>query len=322
MDNNQWINDQGLFLGQDDFNFVLPDSFETIANYLKTIKEYRAYAHPDAPEWQEYIREFFHILGFSTAQKAPRLIALSDIGADSAPKALALLLAPGDNFEDIVPGLDWLSYLHYAAHYHQAPWGFLTNGLELKVFDFRQTDYQAKFLWADLDGIVREDKLDSFFTLYKVFCAMRGHPQGAPPPQRRKKADKAIAPALPRGSEYTKAYHTDGRSPQAIMLYEALRAKIMGLSDTVTERFNKVNISYLGPRYFCSLYLQKNQLKIWIALPADQVLNPAVKTRDVSKIGHHGSGDTEIVLQQPSQVDAVFDVIRQAYEKGQKQGEA
>jgi len=62
VDNSEFIKDKGLFLDRNDFKYSLLDSSETIANFLNTIKEYRDYAHPDSPEWREYIKVFFHVM--------------------------------------------------------------------------------------------------------------------------------------------------------------------------------------------------------------------------------------------------------------------
>lgn len=45
-----YIGDNDFFLRQSDLSFSLPNSYETIANSLKTIKEYRDYARPASPE--------------------------------------------------------------------------------------------------------------------------------------------------------------------------------------------------------------------------------------------------------------------------------
>jgi hypothetical protein len=193
--NNEFINDKGLFLGQSNFKFSLLDSAETIANLLKTINEYRNYAHPDSPEWMKYIQEVFHILGFHTEQKAPRLISLSDIGTIDSPKALVVLILPGENLQEITPELDWLSYLFYAANFYRVNWGFLTNGLEMKMYDFRRDDYRKIFLWASLDDIIRDGKLDSFYTIYKIFCYMRGV-KGEVLPSRRSQISRTGPPRV------------------------------------------------------------------------------------------------------------------------------
>jgi hypothetical protein len=185
---NQFIRDKELFLARKGYKFSLSDSFETIANYMRTIKEYRDYAHPDTPEWQEYLHEFFHILGFQTQWQGARLISLADIGANPAPKALVLLLSPGENLETLAPGLDWLSYLYYAAAYHQVAWGFITNGLELKMFDFSRKDYTKVYVWINLDRIIQEKRQDSFFDMYKYFSLLRHswHPPVPIPPTEAK----------------------------------------------------------------------------------------------------------------------------------------
>lgn len=53
-------------------NYLPPESFEEIANILRTIKQYRDYQHPDSSTWKEYVDEFFHVLGFSTDEKKPK----------------------------------------------------------------------------------------------------------------------------------------------------------------------------------------------------------------------------------------------------------
>lgn len=310
MGNNEFINDKGLFLGQSDFEFSLPDSFETIENFLKTIKEYRDYAHPDSLEWQEYIHEFFHILGFHTEQKAPRLISLGDIGTNGSPKALVMLISAGENLEEIIPGLDWLSYLFYAANFHHVNWGFLTNGLEMKVFDFRRDDYRKIFLWANLDGIIRDGKLDSFFTIYKIFSYMRGRKGAVLPPRGGRKSPK---PQKPVSSEYDLAYHTNNIQQSTINLFEALRGRILALSTSITEKYGKIYIGYSIRKNFCEICIQKSKLKVWVDLSIDELSDPHFLCRDVRKIGHQGTGESEITLQNSDNVDAVFEIVKQAY---------
>ena len=313
MNNAELITDKGLFLGQSDFNFSLPDSFETIANFLKTIKEYRDYAHPDTPEWREYIHEFFHVLGFRTESIAPRLISLLDIGAQGTPKALVMIIEPGENFDEIIPGLDWLSYLFYAANFQHVNWGFLTNGVELRVFDFRRKDYQKTFFWANLDGIVMDGRLDSFFTIYKIFCYMRGKKgESAPTPRKMRKLPELKEPTP---SEYDLAYHSNNIPQPMLELFESIRAKIFTLSDSVTEKFTKKYIGYANRRYFCEVWIQKTRVKIWVDATIDEVSDPYQLCRDVRGIGHYGSGDIEINLEDSQNLDAAFEIIKIAHDK-------
>jgi len=154
-------------------DFSPPESFETIANYLMTIKEYRDFSDPASASWIEYIQEFFHIMGFSTERKESRLILLKDMGGDNAPKAIVGYMFPGESFEEIIPGLKWETYLLYAANYHQMEWGILTNGLQLKVKNYGNRKDQPPYFWPDLDEIIKNQKLDNFFSIYKVFSYFR-----------------------------------------------------------------------------------------------------------------------------------------------------
>ena len=167
-------------------NFLPPESFEEIANILTTIKQYRDYQHPDSSTWKEYVDEFFHILGFSTDEKNQRLMTLSLMGTNHTPKAIVCYIKPGENFEEITPGLEWESYLFYAAKFHQVEWGVLTDGLQLKVVHFKDQDNMQPSYWPDLDGIVCQEKLDTFCTVYKVFSFIKGY-DGKPSGQGHQK---------------------------------------------------------------------------------------------------------------------------------------
>ena len=167
-------------------NYLPPESFEEIANILRTIKQYRDYQHPDSSTWKEYVDEFFHVLGFSTDEKNQRLMTLSFMGTNHTPKAIVCYIKPGENFEEITPGLEWESYLFYAAKFYQVEWGVLTDGLQLKIVHFKDQDNMQPSYWPDLDGIVCQEKLDTFCTVYKVFSFIKGY-DGKPTGQGHQK---------------------------------------------------------------------------------------------------------------------------------------
>ena len=226
------------------------------------------------------------------------------------PKPWWCSFRPEKSSEEIIPGLDWLSYLFYAAKFHHVDWGFLTNGLEMRVFDFRRDDYRKIFLWANLDRIIRDGKLDSFFTIYKIFSYMRGRKVAVLPPRGGRKSPKTQKPVSP---EYDLAYHTNNIQQSTINLFETLRGRILALSTSITEKYGKLYIGYSIRKNFCEICIQKNQLKVWIDLSIDELSDPHFLCRDVRKIGHHGIGASEITLQNIDDVDAVFEIVKQAY---------
>lgn len=149
-------------------NYLPPESFEEISNVLKTIKQYRDYQNPESPLWKEYIKEFFHVLGFSTEEINPRLYSLDIMGSNHSPEAILVFVNPSENFEEIVPGLNWDSYCCFAANYFHIGWGILTNGIQLKIWDYQDREASKPVYWEDIDIVVRNEKLDTFCSIYKV----------------------------------------------------------------------------------------------------------------------------------------------------------
>lgn len=172
MDMHEYIADNGLFEGQEIFRFSLKESIETITNLLQTIKQYRDYANPDDETWFGYIRDLFSTFGFNTENLAPRLIGLHDIGTKSKRKALVCIVGPKENFQEIAYGVDWKSYLFYASRYYGIDWVILTNGLQFNVLNFSKDTDSHKSFQCELDEIIKQNKTDSFLTLYKVIIAI------------------------------------------------------------------------------------------------------------------------------------------------------
>ncbi|MFC2028574.1 DUF4268 domain-containing protein [Chloroflexota bacterium] len=151
----------------------IPDSYEQVLNILKTIKQYREYQDPGSSSWNDYIMEIFHILGFSTKEVSPRLFTLNKLGINQSPIAIVGRIQTTENFEEIVPGLKWLSHLFFAAQYYQVPWGILTNGQQLKIVNLTLNESQQQAYWPDFDEIICSEKMDSFFNVYKEFSIIK-----------------------------------------------------------------------------------------------------------------------------------------------------
>lgn len=165
----QFIVDEGLF----DKKPKSQLSYETASNLLKTIREYRDYAQPDSPEWEDYILDFFHILGFQTAEIERRLFSLAKLGEQETILALAVPLMPDNDMDEIFPGLAWSSYLRSSNQDINARWGIVINGMEIKIMDLYGDDSEPHYFWSNIDGIISEERMDSFFTLCHVFSSIK-----------------------------------------------------------------------------------------------------------------------------------------------------
>jgi len=152
-------------------NVAIAESFESISNTFKTIKEYRDYSNPKSSSWHDYVRELFHLLGFDTEKKDARLLILKNMGGNLA-LGLVTYVQPGEDFDYIVSGVSWESFLKFAAIYYHINWGIITNGMQIKVIDYDEKN-QEPFYWSNLDEIIREEKLDSFYEIFKIFSMIK-----------------------------------------------------------------------------------------------------------------------------------------------------
>ena len=174
----RYIVDKGIFTGNL-LSFSIKEPYDTVHNLLRTIKEYRDYAHPGSVSWEEYILELFHLLGFDTKKINQRTILIGSLGTRDADHAIAGIAMPGESLDAITPWLDWATFLFYPAKIHSVEWGILTDGINIKIFQFSRKDYVEKYFHVNLDAIIQEERMDSFFTLFKVFLYIKGQASGA-----------------------------------------------------------------------------------------------------------------------------------------------
>lgn len=126
---------------------------------------------------------------------------------------------------------------------------------------------------------------------------------------------KTTKPESETAEIYTIESHLQGKQQAVIDLFETLRNRIFQLNsdETLTEKATKNYIAFRHGKNFCEVWVQASKLKIWIDMPPSEVNDPFNITRDVSKVGHWGTGDLEVTLEDETQLDQVMDVINQAY---------
>lgn len=116
---------------------------------------------------------------------------------------------------------------------------------------------------------------------------------------------------------YTLEYHLSEKSDATKSLFDALRERIFSLNSDgdIIEKPNKIYLSYKHGKNFCEIQIQANKLKIWLDIPYAELDDPQKISRDVSKIGHHGTGTVEINLSGLSELDTVMYLIEQSYKQ-------
>ena len=112
--------------------------------------------------------------------------------------------------------------------------------------------------------------------------------------------------------EYSVEDHLKNKNEQIKELFSALREKIFALESEqkIEENPRKLYIAYKAGRSFAEVKLQKSDIKIWVG---EGVNDPKGMIRDVSNIGHHGIGNSEITLKSFDELDYVVGLIEQSY---------
>jgi predicted transport protein len=108
------------------------------------------------------------------------------------------------------------------------------------------------------------------------------------------------------------------RKPQAtIELFEQLRERILALGEEgeIVEKSNKMYIGYSHGKNFCEVRIQQRALVIWLDISPDELDDPYNLIRDVTNIGHYGTGASEVRLKESDQTDRIVALIEQSYKQ-------
>lgn len=131
-------------------------------------------------------------------------------------------------------------------------------------------------------------------------------------PNENNQADETGGEEVP---VFTVEGHLTGKPQETIELFEHLRERIFDLGDdeSILEKAVKNYIAYKHGKNFCEIWVQASKLKIWVDISPGDLHDPGGLARDVTKVGHWGTGNIEITLESPIQLDAIVDIIQQAY---------
>jgi len=98
--------------------------------------------------------------------------------------------------------------------------------------------------------------------------------------------------------------------------YEAVRAYLLALGDDVQETTLRYYIAFKRIKNFVCAEFRPTNAKILLYVKVDPVtvtLEPGF-TRDVSGVGHYGTGDLEITLSKPEDLEKAKSLILRSYE--------
>jgi uncharacterized protein with ParB-like and HNH nuclease domain/predicted transport protein len=116
-------------------------------------------------------------------------------------------------------------------------------------------------------------------------------------------------------AETARSRHAEYLQGDMLILFEALRKRILNLDDSVREEFKKLYIAYKTSTNFVDIVPQKSRLRLSLNMRFDEIKDPQGLCRDVTDLGRWGNGDVEIGISNMEQLDNVMLLIQQAFNK-------
>jgi predicted transport protein len=126
-------------------------------------------------------------------------------------------------------------------------------------------------------------------------------------------------PPLPAETSFDLEHHLASASAAVRDLFQRLRERIVSLDDAIVEAPKQLYVAYKTERNFADVVVQRNGLKVYLNLRSGELSDPQGIARDLTKprpVGHWGNGDYEVKLSDPEDLEKVFSLVRQSYERG------
>lgn len=127
-------------------------------------------------------------------------------------------------------------------------------------------------------------------------------------------AGRKAAETRARGG-WTFKQHFDNKPPaiQAIML--AVQEFMSGLDESIEESPKKLYIAYRTTQNIVCMEPQRKKVTLFVKLDPKNTPGPKGLSRDVTNIGHFGTGDLEVTVTSLSELELAKPFLKQAYEE-------
>ena len=114
---------------------------------------------------------------------------------------------------------------------------------------------------------------------------------------------------------YTLEEHFKGKSKEIQELMHEIREFITGLDSAIEEVPKKYYIAYKSSKNIVCMEAKSRNIKLFLKLKPLEIIEPPKSYRDVSKIGHYGTGEVEFTITTPEEFDEIKKYIEMAYNK-------
>ncbi|MER0171172.1 MAG: hypothetical protein DU489_11305 [Nitrosomonas sp.] len=109
--------------------------------------------------------------------------------------------------------------------------------------------------------------------------------------------------------------HLEGKQKAIQSLIHNIREYILGLDPAIEEIPKKFYVAYKISQNIVCMWAQSNHVKLFVKLKASDIKTPPKSYRDVTNIGHYGTGDSEFTISSDSEFEEIKSYIELAYNK-------
>lgn len=114
---------------------------------------------------------------------------------------------------------------------------------------------------------------------------------------------------------YTLEEHFEGKSKQIQELMHVIREFVSGLDSAIEEVPKKFYIAYKSSKNILCMEAKGKNVKLFVKLKPSEVVEPPKSYRDVSNIGHYGTGEVEFTISTLEEFEEIKKYIEMAYNK-------
>lgn len=114
---------------------------------------------------------------------------------------------------------------------------------------------------------------------------------------------------------YTFEQHLEGKPEKIKEIVLDVKDFIMNLDSSMEEVPKKFYVAYRISQNIVCMEIQKQKVILYLKLNPKELENLPSNGRDVSEIGHYGTGDLELTLKSEADIDVAKEFITAAYQK-------
>lgn len=262
---------------------------------------------------------------FSTGQQHAGRIDSLAISEDNNPVIIEYKKV--ESSELINQSLFYLSWLHdHRGDFEIAVQKKLGNNVEIDWSDIRVICIAPNYKRYDLHAVqlmginieLWKYRLFKNSTLYMEQIFQKGYSpvssDGSDKNPVMVSAGKKAAMTRATGI-YTFEQHTKGKSETIREIVQMIQEFILGLDPQIEENPKKLYVAYKISQNIMCMEIHMQKVLLYLKLNSKEIENPPPISRDVTDIGHFGTGNFEITIKSEENFETAKQFIEMAYQK-------